>query len=124
MPTTSYMAENVREEAVTVIQMMLARIRARKNAIKRGQLADPNNDLASLFNAEQELLLQFTNLHAHAYNQLNDSEDVKKSAVQLANAAAAAKEETKRIKKLTSKVQKFTDVVNLLTNIVMGLSRL
>ena len=72
----------------------------------------------------QDLLLQYTNLHAQAYNDLNDSPAVQTAIDALDNQSATARTETKKIKKLTSSINKFTAVVNRITGIAAGLAAL
>ena len=117
-------ADEVQETTLTTIQMALARTRARIKAIKTGKVSEAKGTLAEFSQVRKDLLLHYTNLHAQAFNDLNESPAVQTAIDALDNQSVSARTETKKIKKLTSGINKFTAVVNRITGIVTGLAAL
>lgn len=113
--------KEIQEDTLRTIHNSLRKNRSRIRAILEGKVKEENGSLDEFYENSQELLAQFVELHAKAFNSLNDSNKVKDAIAALKKSSAEAQEEAGKVKSLTSKIDKFLKVTNDITNIVSKL---
>lgn len=114
-------ATGVKQQTRNTISTSIVKTHNRINAIKSGTA---DGSLDAYYQVMDDLLKQLAELHAQAFNHLNDSQSTLNAIEALKPKSKKAKSKADRLKEITESINKFNSVLNKVTEIVGKLASL